>query len=223
MNVGPFLILMNQTASYLVGSGDQQWNYLAGQTVIVRLDEASRRRGYMLYAPDGLTTPYPADLNRRDLIVTTTDRVGNYRLRSGGAEGVDLGFSVNYAPEQIRLDRMTDAELSAIFSPIKFQLARTREQIDRNISTGRVGRELFPPMILLVALVLAFEMLVSNRFYKEVKMFRLSLYPVFDSYLLVAMVALLLMGLLFRPGQTGKRRADCGGWCSSCCEQLSSH
>jgi hypothetical protein len=163
----PFMILMNQTAAYLVGSGDQQWNYLAGQTVVVRLDEASRRRSYMLYAPDGLTTPYPADLNRRDLTITTTDRVGNYRLRAGGDHGVDLGFSVNYAPEQIRLDRLTDAELSALFSPVKFQLARTREQIDRDISTGRVGRELFPPLILMVALVLALEMLVSNRFYKE--------------------------------------------------------
>ena len=163
----PFLILMNQAAVYLVGGNDQQWNYLAGQTVVVRLDEASRRRSYMLYAPDNLTTPYSADLNRRDLIVTTTDRVGNYRLRAGGDGGVDLGFSVNYAPEQIRLDRLTDTELSAIFSPMKFQLARTREQIDRDISTGRVGRELFPPLILLVALVLALEMLVSNRFYKE--------------------------------------------------------
>ena len=32
---------------------------------------------------------------------------------------------------------------------------------------GRVGRELFPPLILIVALVLGLEMLVANRFYKE--------------------------------------------------------
>ena len=36
---------------------------------------------------------------------------------------------------------------------MKFRLARTREQIDRDISMGRVGRELFPPLILIVALV----------------------------------------------------------------------
>ena len=30
-----------------------------------------------------------------------------------------------------------------------------------------MGRELFPPLILIVALVLALEMLVANRFYKE--------------------------------------------------------
>ena len=45
-----------------------------------------------------------------------------------------------------------------MFGPVKFHLARTREQIDRDISTGRVGRELFPPLILIVALVLGLEM-----------------------------------------------------------------
>ena len=54
-----------------------------------------------------------------------------------------------------------------MFGPVKFQLARTREQIDRDVSMGRVGRELFPPLILIVALVLGLEMLVANRFYKE--------------------------------------------------------
>ena len=54
-----------------------------------------------------------------------------------------------------------------MFGPVKFRLARTREQIDRDISMGRVGRELFPPLILIVALVLGLEMLVANRFYKS--------------------------------------------------------
>ncbi len=80
---------------------------------------------------------------------------------------MDLGFSVNYAPEQTRLDRLTDQELAGVFGPVKFQLARTRQQIDRDVSTGRVGRELFPPLILIVALILGLEMFVANRFYKE--------------------------------------------------------
>ena len=35
------------------------------------------------------------------------------------------------------------------------------------MSLGRVGRELFPPLILMLAFVLGLEMLVANRFYKE--------------------------------------------------------
>jgi hypothetical protein len=163
----PFMILANQMMVYLTGSSDQQLNYFAGQTAVLRLDAANQRRGYMLIAPDGLSSPYAADLNRRELPIVTTDRVGNYRLQAGGSGGVDLGFSVNYAPAQTQLERLTDQELAGTFGPVKFRLARTRDQIDRNISMSRVGRELFPSLILIVALVLGLEMLVANRFYKE--------------------------------------------------------
>ena len=163
----PFFGLVNQMAAYLVGSSDQQLNYLAGETAVLRLDAAQQRRGYLLKTPDGLSSSYPANLNRHELTITATDQVGNYRLQAGGAGGVDLGFSVNYAARQTQLDRLTDQEIAAIFGPLKFQLAHTREQIDRDINTGRVGRELFPPLILIVALVLGQEMLVANRFYKE--------------------------------------------------------
>jgi len=163
----PFVILAKQMAAYLVGSSDRQLNYLAGQTAVLQLDAAQQRRRYLLFAPDGHSFPYQADLNRRDLPINATNQVGNYRLEAGGIGGVSLGFSVNYAPGQTRLDRLSDRELAGVFGPMKFQLAHTREQIDRDISTGRVGRELFPPLMVMVALVLALEMLVANRFYKE--------------------------------------------------------
>jgi hypothetical protein len=163
----PFVGLANQMAAYLVGSSDQQLNYLAGQTAVLRLEAAQHRRGYLLFTPDGHSFPYQADLNRRELPITATNQVGRYRLEAGGTGGVNLGFSVNYAPDQTRLDRLSDQELAGMFGAMKFQLAHTREQIDRDISTGRVGRELFPPLIMLVALVLALEMLMANRFYRE--------------------------------------------------------
>jgi hypothetical protein len=163
----PFMILMNQTANYLAGSGEQRLNYLAGQTAVLRLDTAARRSGYMLITPGGQSIRYAADISRRELPITTTDEVGNYRLQAGGAAGVDLGFSVNYAPQQTQLARMTDQELAGIFGPVQYRLARTRQQIDRDVSAGRVGRELFPALILAVALVLGAEMLVANRFYRE--------------------------------------------------------
>lgn len=162
----PFLILANQMASYLVGGSEQQLNYQAGQTAVVPLADAERR-SYMLFAPNGLSFPITANLQRRELAITSTEQVGSYRIQAGGEGGVDLGFSVNYALDQTRLDRLSDQELAALFGPIKFRHARTRDQIDRDISMGRVGRELFPSLILLVALFLGVEMLVANRFYRE--------------------------------------------------------
>lgn len=162
----PFVILANQMASYLVGSSDRQLNYQAGQTAVLQLDAATQRPNFMLFAPDGQGVPRTADLVRHELAVAETDQVGNYRVQAGGTTGVDLGFSVNYAADQTRLDRMNDEELGGVFGTMKYRLARTRQQIDRDISMGRVGRELFPPLIVLVALVLGLEMFVANRFYK---------------------------------------------------------
>jgi hypothetical protein len=164
----PGEILVNQMMAYLTGSSDQQLNYYAGQTAVLPLDAAAQQRDYML-SVGKLSFRVPADLKRHDLAITATDQVGNYRLQAGGSGGVDLGFSVNYAPPQTQLERLTDQELIATFGPVKLQLARTREQIDRSISMGRVGRELFPMLILIVALVLALEMLIANRFYKRDK------------------------------------------------------
>lgn len=163
----PFLILANQMASYLVGSSDRQLNYLAGQTAVLQLDAGTKRSSYMLFTPDGQGFPRTADLIRHELAVAETDQVGNYRVQAGGETGVNLGFSVNYASGETELDRMNDEELVAAFGPMKYRLARTREQIDRDVSMGRVGRELFPPLIVLVALVLGLEMFVANRFYRE--------------------------------------------------------
>ncbi len=159
----PFLILVNQIVSYLVGGSDQQLNYFAGQTAVLHLD--TRREGtYQLFAPGGLSFPLSADPQRPMLVITSTDQVGNYRVKAGGTAGVDRGFSVNLAPEQTRLDRIPEEELSEL---LPYRIARTRDQIERDISTRRVGRELFPLLMLLVAIVLAAEHVVANRFYQE--------------------------------------------------------
>ena len=48
---------------------------------------------------------------------------------------------------------------------MKYRLARGREQLDRDVSLGRVGWELFPFLILAAALLLAAEHLLASRFY----------------------------------------------------------
>ncbi|MCE5302634.1 MAG: BatA domain-containing protein [Planctomycetaceae bacterium] len=163
----PFLVLANQMTGYLVGGGQSTWNYWCGQTVALPVGGGGdARRNYLLFTPDGLSFPVTADLQRRELSITATDLVGNYRVQSGGQAGVEFGFSVNYAPNQTQLDRLTSAELSAMFGPVKFRLARDRQEIDRDVNLGRVGRELFSPLIVLVALLLAAESWMANRFYR---------------------------------------------------------
>lgn len=162
----PFVVLVNQMADYLVGAGRERFNYEAGQPAVLALDSATQRQNYLLLAPDGLSFPLSADLKRQVLTVSSTQQPGNYRVRAGGAAGVDRGFSVNLDPEQTRLDRLTKEQKAEIFAALGCRVARTRAEIDRDVSMGRVGRELFPALILLLGVVLGAEMLVANRFYR---------------------------------------------------------
>lgn len=163
-----YLILVNQMMSYLVGSSDQQLNYLAGQTAVLSLDAKDQHDIYQVFAPGDLTFKLSADLKQHLLMVSSADQVGNYRVRAGGLlSGVDRGFSVNLAPEQTQLERITEEELGKIFGQFDYQLARTEGEIERDINTARVGRELFSALILLVAGVLATEHVMANRFYRQ--------------------------------------------------------
>lgn len=164
----PFLVLLQKTGDYLVGSSEQQLNYYAGQTAVLRLDAAKPFHSYVLTGPDRVEVRLTPDLKQNILVISATDRPGNYRVQAGGtSEGVDRGFSVNLAAEQTQLERIPEEQLKETLSPLAFRVARSQAEIDRDISVGRVGRELFPLLIVLVALVLACEHVLANRFYRE--------------------------------------------------------
>ncbi len=164
----PFVMLANEVLYYLVGSGQQRLNYLAGDTAVVHVGPAEGFSVYSLTTPRGDQIRTPVDEKQGALVVTSTEVAGNYHLQAGGGEqGVDSGFSVNLPASVSQLDRATVEDLKAILGPTDFRLARNREEIDRSVSVGRVGRELFPYLIVLVALLLACEQVLSNRFYQD--------------------------------------------------------
>ena len=167
----PFFILANQMASYLVGGSDRQLNYFAGQTAVLELDPRPELRSYKLTAldaPEIAQVRLTPDLRQQTLVVAATDNEGNYRVQAGGSEsGVDQGFSVNLATEQTRLERVSNDELADVFGSLPYRVTRTRNDLEINRSLQRTGRELFPILILLVAVALGIEQVMANRFYRE--------------------------------------------------------
>lgn len=167
----PFLILVNEMASYLVGSTGQHLNYYAGQTAMLELDPEKEFQSYVLTVVDGpkpLEVRLTPDLKQHMLVVTSTDREGNYRVQAGGSTGgVDRGFSVNLSRTQTDLERIDQTQLKTVFGETPYRLARDSNQLEGNVTEGRVGRDLYPLVILLVALVLGLEQVMANRFYKE--------------------------------------------------------
>ncbi|MCS7305312.1 MAG: BatA domain-containing protein [Thermoguttaceae bacterium] len=161
----PYLILVNELAAYLVGAAEHQLNYTVGQTVVLKLPFSGGRRSYVVTAPDGTTFTAQTEGPSNQLLLSPPTLPGNYRVQAGGSP--DSGFSINLGPEQTRLERLRPEELNQLLEANNVRLARNRQEINRHVSLGRVGQELFPLLIALVACLWGAELLVANRFYKD--------------------------------------------------------
>jgi len=153
-------------ALYLVGGTESQLNYLAGQSAVLPLAEHERHPTYQVVTPRDQFLQAP-NTQASAIIVTATETPGNYRVKAGGETGFDRGFSVNLPLSATALDRITEPELKELFGDFQFRLAREPEQIEREVSTNRVGHELFPLLIAVVAMLLGLEHVLANRFYRQ--------------------------------------------------------
>ena len=160
----PFVMLSNEMLLYLVGSGEERLNYLVGQRAVLRLEEGQTQAVFSLTTPDGNEAiPLTADQANRQVSAPSTSAAGNYRVRAGGTVGgVDRGFSANIPLGATELERIKPEALEALLGAGRFRLAHGREEIDRSVSVGRVGRELYPYLIFLVALALGLGAFVGE-------------------------------------------------------------
>jgi hypothetical protein len=163
----PFLALVNGIAEYLTGGSEAKLNYLAGQTVAIPLLLDEETTSYVLQMPGATGVRQSLTPGQGQITIASADALGNYRVQAGGRqERLDRGFSVNAPPELTRLARVPAAEIVEAIGKDRVRVARTRGEIEVRVGLGRVGRELFPALILAVALVLGAEQLLSNRFYR---------------------------------------------------------
>ncbi len=162
----PFLLLMDGLASHLVGLNEARLNYTVGEPVSVKLPAGPRPNIVLVETPDNDRIKQPIDPQQNRIVFTSVTGVGNYRIRAGGGAAVDGGFSANVASERTLLDRASPGELAAWLGAADVPIARNRDEIDRNVNVGRVGRELFSYLICVVAILVGLEHLLSNRFYR---------------------------------------------------------
>jgi len=165
----PFVVLMNGLTSYLAGR-DEALNYFSQETAVVRLDPAKRFETYLVVRRDGDDPPLriAADLKRNLLSVPITDRPGNYLVQAGGTEeGVSRGFSVNLPAGSDAIRRLDESQQTAIFGDAPHDVTRSFDQLRREANPDRSGRELFPILISVVAVVLGMEQVLANRFYRR--------------------------------------------------------
>ena len=105
--------------------------------------------------------------NRDEVAIPFTDTPGVYRLKTNIKTETQRGFSVNLPPESSNLNRVDLSRMDQIFPDTEYQIARNKDSIDRSIGIARRGHEFYPWVLLFVALLMAVEHLLSNRFYGD--------------------------------------------------------
>ncbi|MCA9264129.1 MAG: VWA domain-containing protein, partial [Planctomycetales bacterium] len=161
----PFFVLVNEMFNYVVQQEDRQLNYEAGQPANVVLPAEISGERFQLFTPAGSWQDVTAQNGR--IQVPFTDWLGAYRVRSDNVVDGTRGFCVNLRLSESNLDRIAPDDLDRILGKNQYRLARERGEIDRGIVEARIGRELYPWLVILAVLAVAMENLLSNRFYGE--------------------------------------------------------
>lgn len=159
----PFVILANEMLLHAIDTPDDR-NITAGQPAVVSIGRTDIATVFMR-TPAGDDLPVAVEPRRGTVSVAATQAVGNYALRSGGeAAGVSKGFSANLAASATDFPRLAGDQLTAALGTGN-RLARTENDLVRDVDLGRVGAELFGWLILLAAVAMAADWMLANRFY----------------------------------------------------------
>jgi hypothetical protein len=166
LNAWPFVLLARGILFDLVTSGDERLNYLAGSQATLRRRSPTEPDTYLLFTPTG-DRPQEISADDDTIAVKTTTSVGAYRLKAKGGGFPVRGFSVNLPPGASRLERASPEQLDRAIGAGRYREFRSREQIEPGIHEDRRGREFYPALMAAVALLLALELALANRFYPK--------------------------------------------------------
>ncbi|MGE5193951.1 MAG: hypothetical protein ACM3U2_15765 [Deltaproteobacteria bacterium] len=165
-----FPALADQFMQYLSRSSQAVYNYTTGEDVMLAVDPSLRIPAYLLRKPGLQQLRNDIPPGTTNLLVPEVDQLGNYRVLGIETDAkYERGFSVNTDPAESRLDRLSKDELDAHLGADRYSIARDVENLQRNVKTGRLGREAFPMIVLALLIVFVGEHFVANRFYDAEK------------------------------------------------------
>jgi hypothetical protein len=164
-----FLLLAEGVGKYLVGMGNQKFNFTIGEPVVLRPERTTLPPNCLLGTPQGKTERLTPDPIRREIAIQSTTEPGNYTVRSGGvgAAALDMGFSANIPSGATILQKVDATILDRHFGAGNYQVVRTPQEIEMGIARRRIGQEMYAAIMLLLACLFAAEYLFANRIYKS--------------------------------------------------------
>lgn len=165
-NPVPAWLLLDGIASYLVQNDAESLNIGIGQTASLINDLKDFPETYQAFSP--LVDKPPTIVNQVNgkIRYRFVDYPGHYRLKGVMDQNVVLrGFSANIGESVTDLSRLEPDELDTFLGADRYQLAKQKDEIQRQQGTTRRGQEFYPLVILMMLVVMAVEYLMSNRFY----------------------------------------------------------
>jgi hypothetical protein len=161
-----FAPLTYEMMRYLARTSQSLFNYTSGDDVVLALNPAQRIPAYLLRKPGLQQLRNDIPPGTTNLVIPQVDQLGNYRVTGVESDAkFERGFSVNPPANESQLDRLSKEDLDSHLAPERYSIARDIENLQRNVKTGRLGREAFPVVVLILLFAFIGEHLVANRFY----------------------------------------------------------
>lgn len=159
----PFVVLANESLLHAMNTREEQ-NVTTGQPAVLRVP-AELNVPIVVQTPAEDEFPAAVDPQQRTVTVSATREPGNYQLLAGGeVDGFRGGFSANLPPAATDCRRIQVDQAAEVFGA-NTPVARTGDEIVREVALERVGTELSGWLIIFVAMVMAGDWMVANRFY----------------------------------------------------------
>jgi Aerotolerance regulator N-terminal len=165
-----YLALIDQMLRYLTRSAGDVYNYTIGETVSISLDPGLALPGYLLRKPGLQQLRSELSPGASRVTVQGVDQIGRYRLTGVDPQAkpkFERGFSVNPDRAESDLARLTKDDLDSRFGRDRYSLARDVENLARNVRAGRLGRDAFPLLALVLLAAFLGEHFIANRFYDK--------------------------------------------------------
>ena len=162
---------MDQTVPYLAGASNEQLNFEAGENVLLKLEPTAR---FTKFPGD---RPRPEDQAAAGALAQ--QRVPRGHRAAGPRHLVGQGdrrptigrrcwASASMRPRRRASSTpLESADLDTIFGKDGYNSPRMFRPLEKIVTIGRLGHEIFPWLMFLILIVVTLENFLANTFYKE--------------------------------------------------------
>jgi len=163
-----FVVLADEIVRYLAGSAETKLNFTTGEAIDVDRHPSDPFTLFAVTRPDKEIERITVDPRESEVVIPNANLPGQYRVDSSQADRTFMAsFSVNIPPSESQLEPIEAEKITALFGQNLVTIVRDPVELERVEGTARIGRELFPWIILLVAAALFGEAFLANRFYRS--------------------------------------------------------